>query len=279
MDVSAFIDWISVTHKRTGKHLPEMLPSTHQTTGGRNGYTTGKLYTSGVVEMINPERPDMGIHIVYSGKVLQSIADNYGVSRDDVLRHHTTTGGRISRVDFAVDIVDSGLQLSNLWEQLENGSACTNSGHSRTQSGNDKGDTVYVGSRKSRKKLVRCYDKAKEQGDFVSDYIRVELETRQDVARNAAKMYQDNGYTGDTITGMIKKFVDFPDYKLWTEIFEAEPMKIPVAPSGDGQTETWLLKQVAPALARVLIEDGDFMVRFHEAVNFHMYKILQSTED
>lgn len=279
MDVSAFIDWISITHKKNGNFLPDGIPTTHKTSGGKIGYTHAKEYTSGVLEMINPERGDMGIHFIYTGKVLENLQSQHGITRDDILRQHTTNGGKLSRIDFAIDVKNSSFSIDTVWDNLENKTAVTKSTHSRTQNGNNAGYTVYVGSRKKRKKLLRVYDKAKEQKDFVSDYIRVELQLNGLVAREGAKMYQDNDYSTETIKSLIKGFADFPEYDTWNDVFNCECLKIPVGTAGDGQTETWLLKQVAPAMARVLIDNEDFIHKFYESVNFHMHKILQNNDE
>jgi len=208
----------------------------------------------------------MGLHVVYSGKVLENIQQTYGVSRDEILRFHTTLNGRASRIDYAIDLRDAGIDLNQLWYELENGRAVTKSAHTRTQSGNGKGDTVYVGSRKTRKKMLRVYDKAKEQQDFVSDFIRAELETRGDAARNSLRHYQDNDYSAAILVSMVRGFCDFPRVESWNSCFVEQPSKIPVGDKSIGNTEKWLLNQVAHAFARVLIDNPEFYEVFKQKV-------------
>lgn len=279
METSAHIDWISVTHKKHGNYLPEGIPTTHKATNGHNGYTQAREYTSGVLEMLNPERYDMGIHFIYSGKVLDNLERNHGITRDDILRIHTTTQGRLSRIDFAVDIIDSGFSIDTVWDMLENECVDTLASHSRIQKGKDRGYTVTVGSTKKRKKLVRIYDKAKEQKDWTQDFKRVELSLYGKSAVNGAKLYQDDNYSTDIVTGMIRKFCDFPEYPLWTEIFSGTPTKIPVGTHLEGQTETWLKTSVAPALARVLTDNPEFIHKFWEIVSHEMYKLDNELND
>lgn len=273
MVTSAFIDWMSVTHKHSGNKLLNILPECTTKCTARNGYTLAYQSIAGVIMMQNPDRPDMGTHIVYSGKTLATCQDDFNVSRDNILRHHTTIGGRVSRIDFAVDIVDENLSLERLWDQLENKTAITRSSHSRTQSGNNRGDTVYVGSRKTRRKMIRAYDKAKEQHDFVSDYKRIELECRSDAARNSAELYQNSNYDAAAIVGMIRQVCDFPNDDNWSRLFESPLLKIPVAPPTSGETEKWLLKQCAPAMARTLLLDEQFYIRWLNAVQYHTRKM------
>lgn len=282
MNVSAFIDWISVTHKGTGDKgspVPYGLPTFKTPEKAHNGYTVGFKYKTGVIEMYNPSRPSMGIHVIYSGKVLHHIQETYNVSRNEVLQFHTTLNGRVARIDYAVDIRNAGIDLNQLWYELENKNAITKSGHTRTQSGGNKGTTLYVGSRKTRKKMLRVYDKAKEQKDFASDYVRVELETRQDVARNSTRYYQDNGYSAMSILQMVRGFCDFPSYAAWNRCFMDEPSSIPVGDKSIGNTEKWLLEQVSPALARVLIDNPQFLDIFLADVARNFEYIHASTQE
>lgn len=274
MEKSTFIDWISITHKTDGDLLPETVNRSHTQGKARNGYTECKSYLNGIMEMFNPQRPDMGIHIVYTGKALQATCEQSGMTRDDILLHHLAIGGKPSRIDVALDIENSGMIIDELWKQLETKQAKTLSSHSRSQSGNGKGYTLYVGSRKTRKKMLRIYDKAAEQGwDFV-DYKRIELEMRQEVCRNFCGLYLEGGLDTGIIEGSIRGVCDFPDDKLWNSIFDYEASKLPVGTTGDGDTETWLLKQVAPALARVIAFKPQFIHRFMKAVEFHKHNSI-----
>ena len=269
---SVFIDWISVTHKNHNDNLPESMNRTHVLSGGRNGYTGGKMYLNGVIELMNPNRLDMGVHIIYSGKTLERVSQQTGMNRDDILAWHLATGGRPSRIDYAIDIQDSGLDLDEIWENLEQKKAKTRSLHSRSQTGHDQGYTIYVGSRKTRKKMLRIYDKGLEQKFDGVDYKRIELETRQDVCKNMCSIYAESGFNADSIESAILGVCNFPHVGIWDYIFKCKPSKIPVGKSGDGDTETWLLKQVAPAMAKVLAFDPSFKMRFDNAVEFYQYK-------
>lgn len=276
MEISAFIDWLSVTHfgkAEVTKH--EALPKTGKVITALNGYTRAIQYSTGAIEMWSPERPKMGIHMVYSGKTLQKIHEQLGVTRDEMLRFHTSTGGRVSRIDFAIDIREGKIDLKLLWDELEAETAKTKSQHSRTQSGGNKGDTVYIGSRKKRKKMVRIYDKAKELGDYVSDFIRCELECRGQVAQSSSRLFQDSGYDAKTILAMVRAFVDFRDVRQWVDVFTSDPLKIPVGTHETGETEKWLLNQVAPSLARVMLDNPDFDVEFVKHVSFYLHKLRE----
>lgn len=279
MEISTFIDWISVTHKWQGEHLPETANRDYTDSKAHNGYTLGKKYLSGVIEMFNPSRPDMGVHIIYSGKALNRVCEQSGLTRDEILLHHINNGGRASRIDYTVDIIDSGLSIDDLWQALENGNAKTKSSHSRSQDGHGKGYTLYVGSRKTRKKMLRIYDKGKEQEQWQGvDWKRIELETRTEIARNSCDMYIRDGMKSSTIHSMIAGVCDFPENPLWARILQSEASKIPVGTTGDGNTEKWLMTQVAPALARVLSYDSSFLSKFMSEVNFQIHKNIEKEQ-
>lgn len=271
METAAFIDWLSVTHFGSAEVAHhEALPNKNDVTTAHNGYTRAIKYSTGVLEMWCPERPKMGRHFIYSGKTLEHIQRAYHVTRDEILRFHTTLQGRISRCDFAIDVIGGRLDIDYCWNELEDGKANTKAAYSRTQNGQKRGYTLYIGSRKKRTKMLRIYDKAKEMGDFVSDYIRVELETRANVARNAIRIYQDNDYSPETITGMVLGFCDFGEYPLWQRALHAPPLKVPVGTHQTGATEKWLLNQCAPALAKVLLYNPSFADTFSAVVRHYV---------
>jgi len=265
METSVHLDWISVTHK-TPFEMPDGMRENPIFLSGKNGYSSVKQYSNGHMEMMNPNRPDMGIHVIYSGATLQNIAADMKISRDTILNWHLERGAKATRIDYALNIHNSGIDMNNLWQQLEDKQAKTNSGHTRIEKGNNQGYTIYVGSKKKPKKLIRIYDKAKEMKDFTSDYLRVELQTNQDVARNGLNLYVGAEDKYDIVNGMIKKFCNFPEYKLWTEIFNAENVKIPVPTHIQGNTEKWLLEKVAPSLAKAVFQRSEFMIEFHQVL-------------
>lgn len=278
MEIAAFIDWIAVTHhNENGALLFQGLPATSLAAKPRNGYTIAYQYGIGVIEMRNPDHKRMGIHYIYSGKVLQQIETVFGVTRDEILRRHATLGAKFSRIDFAIDAKNAGINLLQLWEELETYQAITLSKHSRVQTGRNGGDTVYIGSKKTRQKMLRIYDKAKEMGDYVSDWIRIELETRGTPARNAARAYQDNDYSPESIASFVRGVCDFPCNVEWCTVCSATPSKIPSGNHQATNREKWLLQTVAPSLAQACIDNSEFFDEFAKHVRFHYNKLNTST--
>jgi len=275
METFTHIDWLSLTHSNLdGDYYPESMNRDYIATKAMNGYTEAKLFRSGVIEMMNPKYQKMGVHIIYSGKVLERLENESGIDRNYILAQHIMQGAKLTRLDIAIDVKDSGLNLDALWQELECKNAKTKSQHSREEKGFGKGYTVYVGSRKTRRKLVRIYDKAIELGWDNIDYKRIELEMRRDIARNAANSYLKSHFDNEYVNSIINGVVSFPDMQLWQEIMSNESAKIPVAESGSGNTEKWLMRQVAPAMARTLISSPEFAEKFNKQVSFLIEKLL-----
>ena len=84
----------------------------------------------------------------------------------------------VSRIDIACDDHDGALNMDDIVESVMNNDVCTRMQKRQvvlSYDGVDKdGTTVYFGAPSSDFR-VRIYDKAKEQGDLVSHWVRVEL--------------------------------------------------------------------------------------------------------
>lgn len=96
------------------------------------------------------------------------------------------TDGKISRIDLAHDDFKgeyssfdwANEQESNdmfLLPKTRNRPACTIAGEFKHGDPQNKGLTLYVGSRKNGK-VIRCYEKGKQLGDKSSPWFRSELE-------------------------------------------------------------------------------------------------------
>lgn len=135
-----------------------------------------------------------------------------------------------------------------------------------------KGKTVYVGSRKSQK-MLRVYDKAKEQGVYEQDKTRFELMCRDETAISVCQelvnsYYQDE--VGDkireTMLGIMRAYCDFVDgdsdtnssRKImlnWWKVIVQDVKKIRLVITKTVLTiekaVAWVEKQVAPTLALI----------------------------
>jgi hypothetical protein len=146
-------------------------------------------------------------------------------------------------------LADSGQMVSRL--KPDNG--VTNS--------SVKLETAYIGSRLSRNRILRTYDKGVQLGDIADKIIRYELETRknaQGIVRAVAE--------GSDIGGIVKRYVDFPTSIRWQRIMNAPSVRMPQLETSLTTSEKeankranrwyWLMTSVAPALAKALVDDN-----------------------
>lgn len=233
---------------------------------GRYGYKASRQFISGVVEYSSPVREEMGTHIVYSAKALRYLRD-MGLSDADILRFHAEREHKITRIDIAVDVTDSGMDIAKLFREYEENKVKTRVRSKATGiiKTNGEMETMYVGSKKKRTKLIRIYNKAIEQG-IDGDWIRIEYETRAQNATRAVMYIAKNGYSEASMKELIVGFCDFTDDEVWSSLFDCEPMSIPTMIESDGNTVDWLMNSVAPSLAKEIIKDSRIEQAFYDRV-------------
>jgi len=274
------IDWIAAT-------LPEKMTSEFtlssyvslalklargvwQRSGGMHGY---KLCidqpTTGIVARGNGN-DDAGSHIILSGTALTTLAVT--ISPDKLIANLVGAQARFARIDLAIDIVgDARANIPEL-HQLFLADKCTTKSRklSLVQSGVD-GHTMYVGGRTSER-FIRIYNKAAERRangeQSNTDWIRIELELKGARANMCAKsIASPDNSVGDVIAAHIRDFIDF-DLSWWGEATSGKSVEMQQSARKLTDTENWLLEQVAPALARQMIKDANFHLRFMDAVRY-----------
>lgn len=257
--LSQKLHWIEGTFKdRNEVSLPQTLPSKFVETRAFNGYTVGSLYEDGRILMTNPERPEMGAHLLWTGDP----CDKIPMDQIELVAHLHNANFKFSRLDMAIDAVNFNLRPQQATEELKNGRCKTRAKKSPTNSDpRDKGYTQYVG-KKASEIFLKLYDKAEEMG-IDADYCRVELSARHARADKAAWEIVH----GTDFRAMVVAFADFPAWREWKEIMDALPVKLP-AERHETATEQWLLDACAPALARVIYfaSNTEFYEKFKDEV-------------
>lgn len=208
--------------------------------------------------MRNPNRQDMGIHIAYSGKTLNTYRDN-DVNVIDVLRWHLSRHATCSRIDLAFDIRDSAMKISELYEFLKTGMAVTTAKTYQLIIGNDGGCTLYLGSRQSEA-FLRIYDKGIESGEG-GNWLRVELELKSSKAQFAAYTMSNapDEKTFQWAQSWLNGFVSFPD-TTWRDLLHREAIPLASANKPERDTRKWLVETVAPAMGKYMNRTGDYEV-------------------
>lgn len=205
MKMSASIDWLTFSSKMTYPNMPHgpvaipharylaerVIPKITDREAVLVRDTPRRFYVVSVrdkvtgVRMHIPERiSEQGWLIEMSGAALGKI-EQPAKLRDRMAEF----APKVTRFDIALDLINSGFDIA--WHhRREQLSTPDGAGRSLSLIESKTGDTMYVGSRTSEKYL-RFYDKGREQ-NTATDWKRVELETKGDVARVAFATWPSN---------------------------------------------------------------------------------------
>lgn len=263
MNTAWSIDWLSITFK-TGvsdldfrKVLSFGFPlKTWQRDKGKFGYQQAFIHPFGILVMSNAARPEMGVHVSFSGRALRSLAD-VGTSGIELLEWALNERGRITRLDLAIDVFDQAIDPIALAKCAR---VLVNPGTARKWSyvqGHDGGTTAYIGSRKSER-FLRIYDKAAEQRIQDQNWTRFELELKSDSARAAANHFTllSDAERGGYIKGLIKNLFN-PNDATFQEAMEGSADPLKTIKDTDDNTLEWLLNTVARSIAKTMARRAD----------------------
>lgn len=239
------------------------------------GYSEAYISEHGVQAMYG--RAEMGLHIIYSGQALQAL-NNAGIDTERVIKNAIQLGARATRADVAMDIYNGKATVGTYTNALKSGHCSTGSKQWRTMENALGGFTLYIGSRSSER-MVRIYDKKAERAaQYVTvssdSWIRAEVELKGDRARDFLRACKDNALT-DVMNSHLIATVDFPKIPEWMEATRNGAKFVVPTETKRKTTKTreWLIKTVAPILARECAQDGLFLTDFQTEV----YAIIEQT--
>lgn len=264
VSTNVIVDWISVTIK-TGRIAPSGLPEQGiEAQKGLLGYPLRMDMPDGRIVLTNPNRPDMGTHVIYSGDTLKTLRDDYGVSDVGLAMFHHKAGHTITRIDVAMDVFD-GFTAKECIERYEN-QECVSPLRkaSKIQSITGNGDTLYLGAR-GGDRMVRIYDKA-AQTNTEGLWTRIEGEYRAYGAKAILSALENSPNYKLAIPGILKGTVDYPDWMNWNQAMKEESIDLTLERKVTSQTEKWLLEKVAPSLAKFADEHDGFLEKFMQHV-------------
>lgn len=272
MKVSQTIDWISCTFA-----CDAVYPGEYETVGehlerGIYGYTRVFRYDDGRLEMSNPLRPHMGTHVIVSGSALRECEVRYGHSVfGQFVWYHSRA--RIRRLDIAIDVRDSGMKVGELSEHIRRGWCATRQKSAPAWvDALNEGETQYIG-KKSSSSYLKIYDKAAEQ-KVDGEWIRIEATFQKRRAVPAARALA----SGASIQSLILSVADFPRHDVWRKIM-TERAEYVRPEQKASETEAWLLKTVAPALARVSMRNPKFLGEFNKIVSLMLEEMFDNTKN
>jgi len=243
---------------------------------GQNGYSAGAVHEYGIRTYANQSRPDMGIHTIYSGKALSNMKAHYEIDGIEILEYHVLQGHAVARLDIALDFLNCGLKVTDFEDAMMTGQATTKlRSVSKIQSLTGQGYTLYIGSRKRRKKLVRIYDKAAEQG-LKADWIRIEVQFTGSGARRLSKSLFKSDTMELALLSHMRGVIDFPSIPEWVAVmYGFTPIRMGTRTEGVAKTRQWLDNQVLPALAKMAVLDYDWWVQFKFRLNDAVDELLE----
>jgi len=255
MEKTVCIDWLSFTAHSSGIGIAPLLPEWEKVSDGqpdtpRFGYRKALRYQSGLIVMFDGSTPSMGAHYIYSGSAIKALDTELNDGGLSILAWDTDKGHKCTRIDLAVDVRDDNAIMAKI-EQMAIDHSWSGTAHTSTlvKSNDNKGSTVYVGSRTSER-FVRIYDKAAQLGE-TREWIRIEAEIKGDSARAVARAIAQIGAMGlsNVAQSVITRVCNFPCHE-WMSVFDGTPMEIGTPKIEENQTEKWILGQVATALAK-----------------------------
>jgi len=257
------LDWISITsHTHHGKmqdgcHYALNDWNQWELTTARNGYTEGAKHSTGTKVYQNHGRKEMGTHIIYSGKALQKIEQEFNTSAFDVLKWHVKRGHNIARIDIAVDFKNTSLTVQDFENAYDSGLCKTKLRSANViKEKHGDGHTLYIGSKKKRKKLVRIYDKMAETKTAIA-WTRCEIQIMGKPATKIAVDATNGSSMKQVLLGAMLDVVDFPSVPLWSSSFnDIDKVKLGSESDHLADTREWLNRTVFKSILKEADKDG-----------------------
>ena len=233
---------------------------------GMQGYTATWRHASGAWVGFDGDDAQ-GVHVFLPGDALRLFGD----AVEDVLASYEWD---CTRIDIAVDIKDKCVD-----DVLADGVDIVS--RSREETLMDKlkgkgagGKTLYIGSLRGSRALVRIYDKHAEAG---LDYklLRVEVQLRREWAKLAYRLWR----SGVDMRSFLLKHIDFRDKNSnnhpsrrkrldwWENALDSGNLMKIVYHTGETivqtveRTASWLHRQVATSLAKMQLVFGESFIR------------------
>jgi len=264
--VNKCLDWLSVT-TQSGK-APEWIVGTSiddMDYSPIRNYDSAKRANTGAIICHHSTKPELGLHIILSGETI-GILRGEGHSDIDICEYFSQD--KATRVDIAVTAENINFPYSESLTPTRIARMAAR-GDCKTRLTPDNGvvspdshlETAYIGRRASRNRILKIYDKGVELGGVADKIIRYELQTNKNADGVKRAVAQ-----GSDIGGIIRRYVDFPNCREWISIMNSESVRM--SQLEDYRTEHekrkdknanrwhWLLTSVAPALAKVLVQDS-----------------------
>jgi DNA relaxase NicK len=260
------IDWLAYTQKNSVDwQFPSFILDKWKPISPLRNYTNGEENSQGIKRFWNTIRSDQGRLVVLGGSSLDMLGEN----RQEFVSFTGGLDNKITRVDYALDILGGSFSPQAVVSHLRNRNVIT---HARTipriQEDWHGGFSQYVGT-KASETYTRIYDKAAEQ-HITGKWARIETVYQGDRAEASLQAY----LLHKSCRKLIRGHVDFPKWKAWQRIMQGDKEKLIITPR-ISNTRNWLLNQVSTSIAKELLLDDDqtFLFELMERVRME-YKRL-----
>lgn len=248
--LSISLDWLSFTIKdyEHGRDLlRNFAPSeTDVPITALYGYTIGSRRADGVVRFTNTIRPEMGVHIEFSGSALRTYRANGGDVVSLVIELFKARA-KATRIDLAKDAQGEAIDTHAIADRAIKLDFYGSVRKPSEIRGADSGHTLYLGSYKSDR-FGRLYDKAVEQG-IEGDWKRYEIVCKGDYAKRLLRVLAQNPTDWDGVFNTMARgmfLVNVGGYEKFlqggSEIGLPQLEKRP-------DREKWIESQVTKAIA------------------------------
>lgn len=293
---SKHIDWISASC--VGGDLIQLFDDieTVEQFSPLKNYNRTIKYKSGVMQLYSTKNKKVGTHIIFSGEALGYMRGE-GVEDIDLLNQLTENRFKLSRIDIAltfqkVEYSEGKFKRlkSDFTPEIAFQLAANGYMESKLQldkpvtdnSPDKKVETCYIGSRISRNRLIRIYDKGIDLGGVADEIIRIEMQTNKNaqVIGRAIQNRQDIG-------SIIRRYVNFPTSPEW-EIITGKTVakmrhEVDTLSYDDKQANerakkwSWIIDTAAKVLGRAIANDIETMGIEFAANNIDMF--IQAVND
>lgn len=258
------IDWLSLTsHDDTQDNLfsvrmVETLDEVSKRVKFKalSGYTEALRWECGAIAMRNENRPEMGVHFIFSGDALRNMTA-LGYDALFIMTRAAQAGCKFTIIHLAMDVFNYGYSPAQLSDDFYQNRYKGRSRNGSQASEKGRGYTAYVGSWNSDR-FFRYYDKAAEQ-NTTGDWKRLELILKDNYARAFAwELGRDASLPNieRVLKGTVKTMANFHDQR-WQDFMSGESSKLAAPKTKKNSTRNWLLTQVVSAMARYMVETGD----------------------
>jgi len=262
-DFKTFVscDWMSATIAHENKAQLDFLKAfddlfPRKMIKGLHGYNSGLRWDNGAMMFWHTDKPQMGVHLQLSGDALRSL-DAHGYDAIFLMNRLMTAKAKFTRVDIALDVMDSGLDIAALYALFEAGEYNGRAQGATVISSTKGGITMYVGAWKSER-FYRVYNKGIESG-VGGDWIRVELILKDKYAKSFMAQFIGNPSLerlGAIMKGTVKAMAEMRD-RTWIDIVDGATEKVSLPKDIPNNTRAWLLNQVCSAIANYIIANDD----------------------